>query len=59
MADKALDVYLKDHLAGAMLGGALAERLRDENNGTPFGEVMSSLAQQIEDDRTTLLDLME
>lgn len=59
MADKAMDVYLNDHLAGAMLGSALGERLRDENKGTPLGEVMSSLAQQVEEDRTTLIKLMD
>jgi hypothetical protein len=59
MADKAMDVYLNDHLAGAMLGSTLAERLRDENKGTPLGEVMSSIAQQIEEDRATLMDLMD
>jgi len=59
MADKAMDVYLNDHLAGAVLGSSLAKQLREENAGTPLGDVMSSLAPQIEEDRGTLLDLME
>jgi len=59
MADKAMDVYLNDHLAGAMLGSALAEQLREKNEGTPLGNVMSSLAPQIEEDRKTLMDLMD
>jgi len=59
MADKAMDVYLNDHLAGAMLGSALAERLREENEGTPLGDAMSSLAPAIEEDRQTLIDLMD
>jgi hypothetical protein len=59
MADKAMDVYLNDHLAGAVLGSSLAEQLREENAGTPLGDAMSSLAPQIEEDRGTLLDLME
>jgi|AntDryMetagUQ889_1029465.scaffolds.fasta_scaffold07573_1 hypothetical protein len=59
MADKAMDVYLNDHVAGAMLGSALAEQLREENEGTPLGNVMSSLAPQIEEDRKTLMDLMD
>lgn len=59
MADKAMDVYLNDHLTGAMLGSALAEQLREENEGTPLGEVMASLAPQIEEDRKTLIDLMD
>jgi hypothetical protein len=59
MADKALDVYLNDHLAGAMFGSDLAERLRSENEGTPLGDAMSRLAPTIEADRQTLIDLME
>jgi len=59
MADKAMDVYLNDHLAGAVLGSALAKQLREKNEGTPLGNVMSSLAAQIEEDRKTLLDLMD
>ena len=30
MADKAMNVYLNDHLAGAMLGSDLAEQIRSE-----------------------------
>jgi len=59
MADKALDVYLNDHLAGAMFGSDLAERLMKDHEGTPLGELMSRLAPEIEEDRQTLLDLME
>ena len=58
MADKAMDVYLNDHLAGAMLGSDLAGQIRDRNAGTALGEVMGGLASQIEEDRETLLDLM-
>src|SRR4029077_16881630 len=54
MADKAMDVYLNDHLAGAMLGSDLAEQIRDQNQNTPLGELMQSLAPQIEEDRQTL-----
>jgi hypothetical protein len=59
MADRAMDVYLNDHLAGAMLGTALAERIRDRHEDTPLGELMGSIAAQIEEDRRTLVDLME
>jgi hypothetical protein len=58
MADKAMDVYLNDHLAGAMLGSNLAEQIRSRNRGTPLGELMGSLAPQIEEDRQTLIGLM-
>jgi hypothetical protein len=59
MADKAMDVYLNDHLAGAMLGSDLAERLQAQHEGTALGELMGSLAPQIEADRQTLIGLME
>jgi hypothetical protein len=59
MADRAMDVYLNDHLAGAMLGSALAEQIRKRHEHTPLGEVMGSLAPKIEEDRQTLVDLME
>jgi hypothetical protein len=59
MADKGLDVYLNDHLGGAMLGTDLAHQLRDRHEGTPLGGVMTELAAEIEQDRETLLELME
>ena len=59
MADKALEIYLNDHLAGAMLGSDLAEQIRDRSEGTPFGDVMTGIAAQIEEDRGSLVDLME
>ena len=58
MADKALDVYLNDHLAGAMLGSDLAHQILAQNETTPLGELMRSLAPQIEEDRQTLIGLM-
>lgn len=59
MADNTMDVYLNDHLAGAMLGSDLAEQIRDGHEGTPLGDVMASIAAEVEEDRQTLLDLME
>jgi hypothetical protein len=59
MADKPMDVYLNDHLAGAMLGSDLAEQIQKESEGTPLGDLMVTLAAQIEEDRETLIDLME
>jgi hypothetical protein len=59
MADKAIDVYLNDHLAGAMLGSDLAEQIQAQNDGTALGELMETLASQIEQDRQTLIELME
>ncbi len=59
MSDKALDVYLNDHLAGAMLGSDLAAGIRDRHEGTPLGDVMASIATEIEQDRQTLVGLMD
>lgn len=58
MADRALDIYLNDHMAGATAGCDLAEDLRDRNEGTPLGEVLTSLAHEIAQDREVLADLM-
>ena len=59
MADNTIDVYLNDHLAGAMLGTDLAEQIRAQNHGTALGELMESLVPQIEQDRQTLIELMQ
>ncbi len=59
MADKAMDVYLNDHLAGATLGSDLAEQIHARNQGTTLGKLMASLAPQIEEDRQTLISLMD
>lgn len=58
MAHKAMDVYLNDHLAGSMLGSDLARQIQVHNKDTPLGELMQTLAPQIEEDRQTLVALM-
>ena len=59
MADNPVDVYLNDHLGGAMLGSDLAKQIRDQSEGTPLGDVMKTIAADIEEDRETLLELMD
>ena len=59
MADKPLDTYLNDHLGGSMLGSDLAAYLRERPEGTPLGDTMARIAPEIQEDRETLLDLME
>lgn len=59
MAQKALDVYLNDHLAGSRMGLDLARRLESQTEGTPLGEVVAAVADEIEQDRETLEGLME
>jgi hypothetical protein len=59
MTDRALDVYLNDHLAGATFGSALAEQILKRHEHTPLGDLMNSLAREIKEDRQTLIKLME
>lgn len=58
--DRYLAIYLNDHLAGATLGVELARRLRSENRGDPeMGEPLARVCVEIEEDRETLIRLME
>ena len=59
MADRAMGVYLNDHLAGAMLGSDLSEQIQRRHEGSRLGDVMSAIAPEIEDDRQQLVDLMK
>ncbi len=55
MADTSLNVYLNDHLAGARFGSDLARRLARRMGGT----TMNALADEIDEDRQTLQQLMD
>jgi hypothetical protein len=44
---------------GAMLGSDLAEQIRVRHEGTALGDVIAPIAAQIEEDRQTLVALME
>ena len=57
-SDEALAVYLNDHLAGAAAGIELAEKLRDDTQGTELGTVMVALHRDITQDRDSLEELM-
>jgi hypothetical protein len=59
MTENGLDIYLNDHLAGAMFGSDLARQIHKHNEGTPLGRLMDPLATEIEEDRQTLIELME
>ena len=59
MADKPMDVYLNDHLGGAMLGTELAQQIRDRADGSPLVGVMTRIAAEIEEDREALTALMD
>ena len=59
MTDRLLAIYLQDHLAGATAGLQLARRARGSNEGTPLGEFLERLADEIEEDRDTLREIMD
>jgi hypothetical protein len=58
-ASKYLATYLNDHLAGSMVGVELARRAASENADTPLGDFLTGLAEEIEEDRAALRELMD
>jgi hypothetical protein len=59
LGEDRLSIYLNDHLAGATAGVDLARRAAANNRSTSDGPVLDTIAQEIEQDRRALLDLME
>ena len=55
---KYLATYLNDHLAGATAGLELAKRARGSNRGTEWGELLEQIADEIDEDRETLREVM-
>ena len=55
---KYLATYLNDHVLGATLGTELVRRAARENQGSELGEFLTGLAEEIDDDRDTLLEVM-
>ena len=53
-----LSIYLNDHLAGATAGVDLARRLAQTHRSSRDGAVVARLADEIVDDRATLINLM-
>src|SRR5215204_6305959 len=49
-----LEIYLADHVAAATAGAALARRAAGNNAASEFGEFLSRLSTEIEEDRQTL-----
>jgi hypothetical protein len=58
MPARFLPIYLNDHLAGATFGVELARRSLRENEGNEYGDFLRGLLQEINADRSTLIDLM-
>ena len=59
MERKLLRIYLQDHLAGSTGGLELARRARGANEGTPYGEPLAKLADDIAADRRSLETVMD
>jgi hypothetical protein len=54
-----LGIYLNDHLAGSVVGTRLARRIAKQNEGNDYGAEAARLADEIEQDKATLEDLMD
>jgi hypothetical protein len=59
LGEDRLSVYLNDHLAGATAGVNLARHAAESNRSTSYGRALDALAEEIADDRATLLAVME
>ena len=59
MNKKNLGIYLNDHLAGAIAGLELAKRSTGANEGNEYGDFLSKLVIEIEEDQVSLIKLME
>jgi hypothetical protein len=59
MDTKLLGIYLNDHLAGSRAGLELAHRTERENRHNPVGDYLASLIAELEEDRDTLLKVMQ
>jgi hypothetical protein len=53
-----LAIYLNDHLAAGTAGRELARRARGANQGTSYGEFLDGVAEAIDEDRSSLLEIM-
>ena len=56
---RSLEIYLRDHRAGAHAGLALVGRLRRANRGTPLGDVLDDIEAEIGEDRSELGAIMD
>lgn len=58
MDRRRLATYLNDHLAAATGAVQVARRAAAANRGTPYGETLALLAEEIEEDRQALALIM-
>ena len=59
MNHRLLATYLNDHYAASVGAVQLARRAAGSNRGTAYGEVLSALATEIDEDRATLRLIMQ
>jgi hypothetical protein len=57
-APKFLGTYLNDHLAGSIVGGALARRITRQNSDNEYGRQTAEIAEQIKQDQRELRRIM-
>ncbi|MFF7212996.1 hypothetical protein ACFZAU_21050 [Streptomyces sp. NPDC008238] len=58
MSQEALEIYLNDHLAGSTTGQLMSRHLAEHHKSAPHGDELRRVADEIEEDRQSLLDLM-
>ncbi|MFD8077836.1 hypothetical protein ACFV3E_34875 [Streptomyces sp. NPDC059718] len=58
MSQQALEIYMNDHLAGSTTGQLISRHLADHQRATPHGDELRRVADEIAEDRQSLLDLM-
>jgi hypothetical protein len=56
---KLLGIYMNDHLAGSVVGLRLARRITRQNEDNEYGRQMAQIAEEIEEDKETLHQIME
>lgn len=54
-----LGIYLNDHLAGSTAGVERARMTRDANQATEFAAPLTVLCEEIEEDRDSLVSIMD
>jgi hypothetical protein len=56
---KLLNIYLNDHLAGSVVGQELTKRCLANNPGTELGAFLTSFLHEVNEDRTTLEEVID
>jgi hypothetical protein len=54
-----LGIYLNDHLAGATAGVGRARMVRQAGEGTEFAGRLAEICREVEEDRATLVSIMD